>query len=432
MTIATFPELDEAMLEAARRTISEKDSERPPCFSLLTPDVIRRWAYAIGDGNPLWLDEEYARNTRWKSILSPPTFPETAVRGPIFNPLRVPRRPDKARATPAAETPLPDQAKSRGGGFPGLAGLQIGRQFTFYAPVRANEELRGMQRVVAIVDSDGRVSGDCIDGEADVEAALDAAVEECAAPKTRIAIQTFDIKVYSKRSGRLLLRDLHHMARFGRNISLQESKYRDVPLPRYSEEDFSALVQQHEHEYLRGSDVLLWEDVKIGDELPPIVKGPYTPGDYILYHSAFGAFFDLADRPKYLMLKRFPGAAVVDPETHVREFPNLMHLDGLASTSMGYPRGFDASMQRISWFGHLVTNWMGDDAFLKSLTVWQRRPLFLYDMMWLHGRVVAKHEQESAVDLELWGINQRGERISQGTARVLLQNTQGTPLRIDD
>lgn len=65
MTIATFPELDEAMLEAARRTISEKDSERPPCFSILTPDVIRRWAYAIGDDNPLWLDEEYARTTRW-------------------------------------------------------------------------------------------------------------------------------------------------------------------------------------------------------------------------------------------------------------------------------------------------------------------------------------------------------------------------------
>jgi acyl dehydratase len=427
MTLTTeFPQLTEDMLEAARKTISLEERERPPCYSLMSDDVIRRWAYTIGDANPLWLDEAYARSTRWGSILVPPTFPETAVRGAIFNPLRVKRGSDGQTGS-ASGASLPGQERSRGGGFPALAGLQAGRQFTFYAPVHINEQLRGTQRVVAIVDSERRVPGDCIEPELDVDTALSGAAEECAAPETRIALQTFDIKVYSKLDGRLLMRCLHTMARFARGIQMEDSKYRDVPLHRYSDEEMAQIVEQHEREYLRGSDVLYWEDVSVGTELPSIVKGPHTPADFIMYHSAFGSFFDVTDRIKYLLLKRFPGAGVVDPATNVPDFPYTMHLDSFLARSMGYPRGFDGSMQRISWFGHLVTNWMGDDAFLKQLTVYHRRPLFLWDAMWLHGRVVRKDQATSSVDLELWGDNQRGERISNGSATVVLQNQSGIP-----
>ena len=422
-----YPKLTDEMLDAARRTISVEEKERPACFSLMSPDVVRRWAYTIGDANPLWLDEEYARSTRWGSMLTPPTFPETAVRGIIFNPLRVKRGSGAQTASATAAASLPGQEASRGGGFPALAGLQVGRQFTFYAPVHINEQLRGMQRVVAIVDSEGRVPGDCIEPEVDVEAALGGAAQECAAPKTRIALQTFDIKVYSRIDGRLLMRCLHTMARFARGITMEESKYRDVPLPRYTDEEMAKIVEQHEQEYLRGNEVLYWEDAAVGQKLPSLVKGPHTPNDYIMYHSAFGSFFDATDRVKYLLLKRFPGAGVVDPATNVPDFPNTMHLDNFVARSMGYPRGFDGSMQRISWFGHLVTNWMGDDAFLKSLSVFHCRPLFLWDTMWLHGRVVRKDRATSTVDLELWGDNQRGERVSNGKATVVLQNRFGGP-----
>lgn len=424
MTSSDFPQLTDEMLEAARRTISPDEKERPPCFSFMSEDVIRRWAYTIGDANPLWLDADYARSTRWGSILVPPTFPETAVRGSIFNPLRVPRGDGAQDSQPRS---MPGQEKTRGGGFPALAGLQVGRQFTFYAPVHVDERLRGMQRVVAIVDSERRVAGDCIEPELNVDAALSGAAEECAAPRTRIALQTFDIKVYSKLDGRLLMRCLHTMARFARGIRMEDSKYRDVPLTRYSAEDMARIVETHEQEYLRGSRVLYWEDVAVGDRLPAIAKGPHTPADFIMYHSAFGSFFDVTDRIKYLMLKRFPGAAIVDPATNVPDFPYTMHLDTFLAHSMGYPRGFDGSMQRISWFGHLVTNWMGDDAFLKRLDVFHCRPLFMWDAMWLHGKVVSKDPATSSVEIDLWGDNQRGERVSNGTATVVLQNMSGVP-----
>ncbi len=35
---------------------------------------IRKYAKAIGSNNPLWLDEDYARSTRWGGIIAPPTF----------------------------------------------------------------------------------------------------------------------------------------------------------------------------------------------------------------------------------------------------------------------------------------------------------------------------------------------------------------------
>jgi hypothetical protein len=104
----------------------------------------------------------------------------------------------------------------------------------------------------------------------------------------------------------------------------------------------------------------------------------------------------------------------------VPDFPNMMHLDSFSSSSMGYPRGFDASMQRISWFGHLVTNWMGDDATIDDLAVLHSSPLFLYDAMWLHGRVAEVDLQSGAVRLALWGDNHRGDRISNGSATVTL------------
>jgi len=36
---------------------------------------IRRFAQAIGDDNPLYYDEEYAKKSRYGGIITPPTFP---------------------------------------------------------------------------------------------------------------------------------------------------------------------------------------------------------------------------------------------------------------------------------------------------------------------------------------------------------------------
>jgi len=52
-----------------------------PARHLIERGAIRRFAEAIGDSNPLWVDEEYARKTRHGGIVAPPTFPFTLPAG---------------------------------------------------------------------------------------------------------------------------------------------------------------------------------------------------------------------------------------------------------------------------------------------------------------------------------------------------------------
>ncbi len=41
----------------------------------VTRDAVRHFAWGIGDDNPLWLDPDYASQTRWAGVLAPPSFP---------------------------------------------------------------------------------------------------------------------------------------------------------------------------------------------------------------------------------------------------------------------------------------------------------------------------------------------------------------------
>jgi len=103
------------------------------------------------------------------------------------------------------------------------------------------------------------------------------------------------------------------------------------------------------------------------------------------------------------MLKRFPGPASSTP-TNVPDLPYTMHLDTYLRRRW-VTRGFDGSMQRISWFGHLVTNWMATTLPQEP----ERLPLQPLscgrDVVAWPGR--GKDEASSSVELELWGDTTR-------------------------
>ena len=54
--------------------------------------IIRNFAQAIGDSNPLWNDEKYAQSKGYRSIIAPPGFYESAIMSSAFTRLR-PRMP---------------------------------------------------------------------------------------------------------------------------------------------------------------------------------------------------------------------------------------------------------------------------------------------------------------------------------------------------
>lgn len=45
----------------------------------VTRDSVRHFAQGMGDPNPLWQDEKYARRTRWGGLIAPPTYLYTVI-----------------------------------------------------------------------------------------------------------------------------------------------------------------------------------------------------------------------------------------------------------------------------------------------------------------------------------------------------------------
>ena len=88
----------------------------------------------------------------------------------------------------------------------------------------------------------------------------------------------------------------------------------------------------------------------------------------------------------------------------------------------GFPYAHDSGIDRISWVGNLLTNWMGDSGFLKSLSVTLTLPNGYGDATWCRGRVtrVYREEERHLADVALWCENQRGQRTALGRSTVAL------------
>jgi len=120
--------------------------------------------------------------------------------------------------------------------------------------------------------------------------------------------------------------------------------------------------------------------------------------------------------------RRHPAIGMRDSPTGMNDVPELVHFEGTRAQEIGIARAYDLGPQRISWRCHLLTNWMGDDGFLKRLYVELRRFNMLGDTTWCKGKVSAKYikNSEHCSDIECWGVNQRNEINMAGQATIVL------------
>jgi len=210
---------------------------------------------------------------------------------------------------------------------------------------------------------------------------------------------------------------------------------------KYSEEEIERIAQAYDNEYRRGADTLYWEDVKEGDKLPTVVKGPLTMMDLILhwqggmpmtFKGVAGSFRRLYQYAKNTPLswRRVNPVTNWPYETEVAD-----HYDVYMTKFRGMPLPFDAGVMRIQLFYHVITNWMGDDGFLRMFDMQIRSPFFYGDTIWFTGEVVKKHKvveggiEYGAVDIKVNGPNQRGESTAPGIATVYLPSP-GRPVQV--
>jgi len=79
--------------------------------------------------------------------------------------------------------------------------------------------------------------------------------------------------------------------------------------------------------------------------------------------------FHQGTRFSYGFFQRHQGADMVDSRTGLADVPELVHMEDSRAQTIGIPGAYDYGCQRISWLDNVVTNWMGDDGFIKISTV---------------------------------------------------------------
>jgi len=107
----------------------------------VTKKDIRRFAQAIGDPNPLYYDEEYARETRYGKIIAPPLFCHS------FAFEDVPAEKLREDGLPAAGRSLPLKTNRI------MAG---GKEVEFFKPMRPGDTITQVGKIIDIYEKEGR------------------------------------------------------------------------------------------------------------------------------------------------------------------------------------------------------------------------------------------------------------------------------------
>ena len=338
--------------------------------------AILRFCEGIGDGNPLWMDETYARQTHYGEQIAPPSF--------IFACLG-----------------------SIQVGWPGLGGFHCETTLTFNRPIRVGDKIK------ASVTFDG----------------FDGPTEDSNFGGRRI--KDYLRQEYRNQDGKLVSTFICSRMRFERTEMQKRASTRSIEIPHpWKEEELIAIEDQIMAESPRGSEPRYWEDVQVGDEIDVITKGPLGLTDFIAF-IAGGA----APIPRIsahgIALKRYrkhPNWAFRDPKTHALEPVYSVHYNDYAAKLQGAQIAYDVGIQRTCWQIHSLTNWMGDAGFLKAATSQYRAHVYLSDVVRLGGRVEAKDidaDGDHIVRLTTWAHNQRGQNAMPGTAVIALPTRAG-------
>lgn len=336
-----------------------------------TKMAIIRFCEGIGDGNPLWMDENYGAKSHYGGQIAPPSF--------IFACLG-----------------------SIQVGWPGLGGFHCETKMTFNRPIRVGDKIK------ASVTFDG----------------FDGPTEDSNFGGRRI--KDYLRQEYRNQNGELVTTFICSRMRFERTEMQKRASTRTIEIPHpWTEEELVAIEDQVMAESPRGAVPRYWEDVQVGDEIDVVTKGPLGLTDFIAFIAAGAAPIPRVSAHG-IALKRYrkhPNWAFRDPKTHALEPVYSVHYNDYAAKLQGAQIAYDVGIQRTCWQIHSLTNWMGDAGFLKALTCQYRAHVYLSDVVRLGGRIEAKEvdaDGDHIVRLTTWAYNQREQNAMPGTAVIAL------------
>ncbi len=367
-----YGRINEDELERLRARIGVKFKDKKPWIRLISDDAIRHWAYGIGDDNPLWVDEEYARKTRHGGIIAPPSI--------LYACDRI--------------------ASGYVGGLPGVQAMYSGTNWEWFKVIKENDRIEAISMLKDLVEKKSEFAGR--------------------------AIQQIYQTDFINQDGETVGRAESWCFRTERDVAAKKGKYLSQvkDLKKWSSLEVEEIWKHYEKEIerRRGSAPRYWEEVELGEELLPLVKGPFTPMSGIAFVQGWGGFYMHGERIAWQeYIERHPGMAPPD-ELGLPQGPIRVHWDNEFARKVGVPGAYDYGPQRVSWLIHLLTDWIGDDGFVKSLNAQVTRFNIWGDVQFIKGKVLGKLREgdDSVIEVEVWAENQRGEVTAKGYGKVLL------------
>ncbi|MEK7681206.1 MAG: MaoC family dehydratase N-terminal domain-containing protein, partial [Chloroflexota bacterium] len=206
---------DETVAQLRAQIGQELVGNDQPYIEAAGKDAIRHFAFGMGDFNPLWLDETYAKKSRFGGLTAPPCILYAA-------------------------------GYHRHHGLRGAHGLHAGGTWEWFRPIRVNDQFTSKCYLSDVKEKQGRFGG-------------------------REIIQTWRVD-YKNQTGELIASCFMWTIRADRSAAQSKGKYADLKKHVYTDQEIRDIERQVMHHTEQGDVPRLWSQVQVGDALPPLVK----------------------------------------------------------------------------------------------------------------------------------------------------------------
>ena len=336
----------------------------------ITADNVRDYCNYVDSDDPLYLDPAQGTRSRWGRPLAPPTMVGTAIIAP---------------------------------GLRGVQWIYGGSRWRFVRPFGPGDVIAQTGKLVGAELKRGRNASNMI---------MQSGLTRCFNQRGELVMETdvFCMRIPRRRA-----------AGGGLNYARRDVRWTRDELDGFAER---ALRQ---HELRRGARIRYWDDTLPGEEMPAMLYGPLRLSDIALTRGpiVYGIVGGQENGGYGYMLdhyRRHPADTYVNPETGATEHPHRGHWEQFMAEEVGMPGIYDVGYQRLGWLGRFVTDWMGDDAFLRVLEGTLRKPTIVGDVTTFTGKVVERtvREGKPVVVCKLAAQNQHGEDTVTGMAEIEL------------
>jgi acyl dehydratase len=352
--------------------------------------AVTKFAGGIGDINPLWTDQDYACNSPYGAPLAPPSFIIGCFSGIQF-------------------------------GWPGLGSFHSQSHLTFERPVYWGDVVGA----TCVYEGFDGPSPSSFAGRTVTDKFRNTYVNQRGEQ-----IATISWHVINFERGQALARRPGAGAS-GASAAGNGGAGSGPVLPHpWTEDEVTEIEARVLAERPRGAEPRYWEDVRAGDALDLVTKGPIGMTDEIAFVAGGGTPIPRLKAHAAALhdYRTHPAWAFRDPVTSAREPIYSVHYNLQAARAMGVAFQYDVGFQRQCWQIHQLTHWAGDHAWIKEARAEYRKFVYHSDVVELRGTVTGTRiddDGDHVADIRTEAVNQRGEVVMPGQAAVALPSRDG-------